>query len=132
MPAQILLIDDDVDDQLIFREIIQEITTQVECIVAGNGLEGLGLLNKMQPPPAIIFLDLNMPLVNGWELLERIKPNDKFNQIPIIILTTSDNKPDKKKAIEHGARMSLTKTADLDSLRGSIREILNAEQLLHD
>jgi CheY-like chemotaxis protein len=130
MPAQILLIDDDVDDQLIFREMIQEITTQIECIIAGNGLEGLGLLNKMQSPPAIIFLDLNMPLINGWEFLERIKTNDKINQIPIIILTTSDNKTDKKKALEQGARNLITKTADLGSLRKGIREILKAEQLL--
>jgi CheY-like chemotaxis protein len=130
MSERIMLVDDDIDDQLIFREIVQEITAQVECFTAANGLEALGLLNQMQPSPAIIFLDLNMPLVNGWEFLERVKKNDKMNQIPVIILTTSNDKTDKKKAIDHGARMFLTKTADLPSLRQSIREILKGEHLL--
>ena len=130
MSERILLIDDDVDDQLIFREMIQEIAPPIECIVAGNGVEGLGILAKTQPPPAIIFLDLNMPLINGWECLERIKMNDRLNQIPIVILTTSDNKADKKKTLEQGASKFLTKTADLGLLRQGIREILKAERLV--
>lgn len=131
MSERILLIDDDVDDQLIFQEIMQEISSGIECFTAGNGLQGLGLLDEMQPPPAIIFLDLNMPLVNGWEFLERLKKNDKMSQIPVIIMTTSDDKIDKKRAVDHGARTFLTKTANLTLLRQSIRDVLKAAAIGH-
>lgn len=130
MPIRILLIDDDVDDQLIFREIVGEISRDIECIGAHNGLEGLSKLSGMDPAPTVIFLDLNMPFITGWECFERIRTNERTNRIPVVIMTTSDNQADKKRALDLGARAFLTKTADLPSLRQIIRKMLTAEKLI--
>ena len=130
MSIRILLIDDDVDDQLIFREIIEEISPDIECIGAHNGLEGLNTLAGMDPGPTMIFLDLNMPLISGWECLERIWKDQRTNRIPVVIMTTSDNQADKKRALELGARAFVTKTADLASLRQNIRKMLAAEKVI--
>src|SRR4051795_4160534 len=58
---KILLIDDDPDDQFIFMDATNELETGIECITANNGFEALALLNTVEPPPSLIFLDLNMP-----------------------------------------------------------------------
>jgi CheY-like chemotaxis protein len=127
MSLQILLIDDDVDDQLIFTEIIEEISPDLQCITARNGLEGLEKLAGMDPGPAMIFLDLNMPFISGWECLERIRKDEKTKQIPVVIMTTSDNQADKKRSLELGAIAFVTKTADLASLRQIVRKMLTAQ-----
>ncbi|HEV2483734.1 MAG TPA: response regulator [Puia sp.] len=126
MRTRILLIDDDLDDQLIFREIVEEIAPEIECVDAYNGLEGLNLLAGMDPAPTMIFLDLNMPFISGWECLERIRKDQRTSHIPVVIMTTSDNQVDKKRALELGARAFVTKTADLASLRLTIRKMLTA------
>ena len=130
MPIQLLLIDDDVDDELIFREIIEEISPDIECISAHNGLEGLNKLAGMQAPPAMIFLDLNMPFISGWECLERIRKDQRTSRIPVVIMTTSDNQADEKRALELGGSAFVTKTSDLSSLRQIIRKMLAAERLI--
>lgn len=130
MATRILLIDDDVDDQLIFREIIEEISPGIECISAYNGPEGLKKLAGMDPAPTMVFLDLNMPLISGWECLERIRKDQTTSRIPVVIMTTSDNQVDEKRALEAGARAFVTKTADLVSLRKIIGKMLTAEKLI--
>lgn len=130
MSIRILLIDDDVDDQLIFHEIIEEISPDIACISAHNGLEGLNKLAAMDPAPTMIFLDLNMPFISGWECLERIRKDPGTGQIPVVIMTTSDNQADKKRALEVCSSAFLTKTADLVSLRQMIRKLLSAEKLI--
>jgi len=130
MPTQILLIDDDVDDQLIFREIIEEISPDIECISAQNGLEGLDKLAGMDPGPTMIFLDLNMPFISGWECLERIRKDARTRRIPVVIMTTTDSPADNERALDLGARAFITKTADLPSLRLIIRKMLSAENLI--
>ena len=129
MSIRILLIDDDVDDQLIFCEIVEEISPEIECIYAHNGLEGLNKLGGMDPGPTMIFLDLNMPMMSGWECLERIRRDQVASRIPVVIMTTSDNQVDKKRALELGAVAFVTKTADLQSFRQVIRRMVTAERL---
>lgn len=128
MSTRILLIDDDADDQLIFREIMEEISPDIECVAAINGLEGLNKLAVMDPAPTMIFLDLNMPFISGWECLERIRKDLRTSRIPIVIMTTSDNQADKMRALELGNSAFVTKTADLVALRQIIRNMLTAEK----
>lgn len=130
MPIRILLIDDDVDDELIFREIIEEISPDIECASAHNGLEALNQLASMAPTPTMIFLDLNMPIISGWECLDRIRKDQRTTHTPVVIMTTSDNQADRQKALALGATAFLTKTADLSSLRQIIRKTLTAEHLI--
>jgi len=123
----ILLVDDDPDDQLIFIDILEEIAMDTECITAKNGLEALECLNNMASMPSLIFLDLNMPLMNGFECLNRIKTDERLKKIPIIIFTTSDNPSDKRNCRESGAAMFFTKTANFKLLKTKLLEILKTD-----
>ena len=128
MSIRILLIDDDEDDQLIFREIIAEISPGIACIGAHNGLEGLSILTGIDPAPALIFLDLNMTFISGWDVLERLWKDGRARQIPVVVMSTSDSEADEKRALDLGARAFLTKTGDLALLRQVIRKMVTAEK----
>lgn len=120
----ILLVDDDDDDQLIFKEAIKETFSGVQCIVANNGKEAFDHLERSPVPPTIIFLDLNMPVMSGYEFLIRIKRSSLFGHIPIVIYTTSDSPIDKRLCLDEGAHFFFTKTSDFKLLKGKLTEIL--------
>ena len=99
----ILLVDDDPDDNMYHQIIIDEMNIVNRIDVALNGLEALAYLRKEnQTPPEIIFLDLNMPKMNGWEFLEQYKDLSKEQKakVVLVILTTSANPDHIKKAKE--------------------------------
>lgn len=99
----ILLVDDDPDDNFYHQLIINEMDIVHSIEIAKNGIEALAYLKKEdQNPPDIIFLDLNMPKMNGWEFLEQYKDLDKSQKpkVLIIILTTSANPEHMEKAKE--------------------------------
>lgn len=99
----ILLVDDDPDDNFYHQLIINEMDIVHSIEIAKNGIEALAYLKKEdQKPPDIIFLDLNMPKMNGWEFLEQYKDLDKSQKpkVLIIILTTSANPEHMEKAKE--------------------------------
>jgi len=120
----VLLIDDDEDDQLIYTDAINEVSSELTCISVQNGLEALKLLRTVSELPAIIFLDLNMPLMNGFDFLGKIKKDDNFRHIPVVILTTSDSPVDKKIARNLGAAKFITKTPEFKFLKEQLVEIL--------
>ncbi len=99
----ILLVDDDHED-CFFHQIVIKKMNITECIeVAKNGLEALEFLQKENPlVPELIFLDINMPKMNGWEFLEQYKHLDpkRKARITIMMLTTSVNPDDIRKAKE--------------------------------
>jgi CheY-like chemotaxis protein len=99
----ILLVDDDPDDNFFHQIIINEMNMVDTIDIARNGIEALEYLQKENCiPPDIIFLDLNMPKMNGWEFLEKYKHLSKEQKAKalIIILTTSANPEHIEKAKE--------------------------------
>jgi len=123
----ILLVDDDEDDQLIFKDAISEIFINVKCLTASNGKDAYSQLDKSSPAPSLIFLDLNMPVMNGFEFLKRVKDSLDHRKIPIIIYTTSDSPQDKKNTLDAGAVLFFTKTTDFKFLKTKLREILQSD-----
>lgn len=121
---KILLVDDDIDDQLFFLEAINELEPTLECGIANNGLEALEHLQKDPPPPILIFLDLNMPFMNGFECLTQLKKTNVYKEIPVIIFTTSNHPIDMERTISMGATMFLTKPADFNTLKNKLHGIL--------
>ena len=121
----ILLVDDDEDDHLLFVEAIKEVSGTVQCHTACNGLEAMIHLKTACPCPSLIFLDLNMPLMNGLECLEQIKSEESLKHIPIIIFSTSNNPKDQQRTREMGARMFFTKASDYQLLKSILLEILD-------
>ena len=127
MRKRILLVDDDEDDQVIFLDALSEITGDVECITASNGADAITNLKTLIPAPSIIFLDLNMPFMNGFECLEQIKKDERYKKIPVIIFTTSNSRADEIRTKEMGAELFFTKTPDFKLLKSKLREILTTD-----
>lgn len=91
---KILLIEDDTIEVMKLKRAINKLELEHELIEATNGEEAITLLKNDQILPDIIFLDLNMPKINGLEFLKILKEDDILKYIPTIILTTSNNRKD--------------------------------------
>lgn len=117
-----LIIDDDQEDCEFFCEAVAELDVYAECHVAKNFEEALSALRKESAVlPNYIFLDLNMPRMNGRECLMELKKDQKLKEIPVIIYSTSSSQKDKEETREMGAVHFLTKPSEFNTLR---REIL--------
>ncbi len=92
---KLFLIDDDLDDQFFFKEVIESINQTLHCDTATNGKIALDKLKVSASLPDIIFLDLNMPVINGFDFLIQIKKENALSKIPVCIFTTSNNLRDK-------------------------------------
>jgi CheY-like chemotaxis protein len=105
-----LLVEDDNDDCELFTEAIEAVDASVRFYFASDGIEALDKLsdNAIQSPD-IIFLDINMPQMNGWQFLNRLKEDKTLKDIPVIMYSTSSQMKDMKKASASGALCFLTK-----------------------
>jgi len=104
------LIDDDADDSELFHEAIEAVDKSVNFCFAADGKEALHkLIRKEVGVPDIIFLDINMPDMNGWQLLDRLKRDESYKDIPVIMYSTSSQKSDIKLAMDSGALCFVTK-----------------------
>ncbi len=117
MYPNVLLIDDDDDDQFIFLGALKEIAPDSRCHISNNALEAFQYLHTVAEIPDMLFLDLNMPMMNGFEFLLILKKDIRFSPIPVIIFSTSDNPEDLDRANELGALQFITKTADIQLLK---------------
>lgn len=120
---KLLLVDDDEDDRDFFLEVVEAITQNVECTSAQNGLDAWQLLNEKAYIPNLIFLDLNMPIMNGKQFLSEIKKNTNLKDIPVIILSTSSDESIIKEVKNLGASDFITKPNKLSMLEFRLREV---------
>lgn len=121
--TSLLLIDDDIDDRMIFGEVLKELAPDIIYYEAINGEDALTKLNNHLIPD-LIFLDLNMPRVDGKQFLAEIQQLDHLKHIPVIIYTTSSHESDKKETRELGASYFLTKPNSLHELTHILTDIL--------
>jgi len=91
-------------------QALKEVDISVSLTLAQNGIEALTQLNKMERLPDLIFMDINMPFMNGFECLAQLKKQIHFENIPVVILSTSDNPDEAEHAIALGAGFFLKKT----------------------
>jgi len=89
----IISIEDDFDDQFLIKSILDELGISNQLIFFTNGLDALLYLETTQEQPFIILCDINMPIMNGLELRQRIEQNEYLRKksIPFIFLSTADN-----------------------------------------
>lgn len=87
-----MLVDDDEDDREIFISIVEAEYPAISLSVATNGQEALKALQQTSAHPDLIFLDLNMPVMNGLQFMEAIKADNILQNIPVVILSTSSDK----------------------------------------
>lgn len=119
------MIDDDSDDQEIFALALEEVLTSYRCVTAKNGVEALEKLRSGDIKPDYIFLDLNMPRMNGKQCLAEIKKESTLNNIPVIIYSTSSESRHKEQMISMGASAFVTKPPVIPELIASLKDVFD-------
>lgn len=120
----IFLAEDDSDDVLFFKLALQDICSDCTLTVFSNGQELIERLSETDDVPDVLFLDINMPILNGLEALRQIKRFPELQNIPAIIYSTSSNENDIRQAEQNGAGCYMVKPSDMDLLREMIEKIL--------
>lgn len=123
----ILLVDDDMDDQELFGEAMEIVDSSAICHFASDGEEGLSMLEDGTLNCDLIFLDLNMPKMNGKQFLAEVKQNATLRKIPVVIFTTSLREKDGEETANMGAAHFLTKPSSFGELCKQLEDILSME-----
>lgn len=121
---KILLVDDDHEDQEIFCEVLGQVNDLLDCLCVDTAEDALQTLSKATDHPQYIFLDLNLPYMNGFDCLHKLKAEPQYKNIPVIIYSTSSRSSDKQKAIELGAYNFISKPNTMDELKVQLQSIL--------
>jgi len=121
-PFRILHVEDNAGDADLIREVMAESEQQNEITLACDGVEALRLLRE-GPRPDLILLDLNMPKMDGREVLREIKGSEELQGIPVVVLTSSEAERDLTDAYRLHANCYLAKPVDLEGFLGVVRAI---------
>ena len=124
--TNILLVDDDADDRLLFLTAIEEIGNSFHCQCASGTLEALSYLQQADPLPDFIFLDLNMPGYDGKKCLSHLKAENKLQNIPVVIYSTFISESDQEEMLQLGADYVITKPGDFNSLQQAILQSMQS------
>lgn len=108
----ILYVEDDPEDQDIFKEAIETVAPHTTCYFARNGNEAFKVIDRIVIEPDYIFLDINMPEMNGKEFLKKLKSTPGLKGIPVIIYSTSNSHRDIEECKKLGAIEFITKPND--------------------
>lgn len=128
--TNILLADDDFEDREFFTEALKEVIPDAEVITSNNGVELMEFLKKTPlESPGIIFLDLNMPLKDGYECLQEIKSDSNLKDNIVVIFTTSGIEHDIDMTYRKGANLFVTKPNDYLGLVNTIQKIFSLQWL---
>jgi chemotaxis family two-component system response regulator Rcp1 len=128
MPMEVLLVEDSPGDVRLTQEAFRDANRSIHLHVAGDGVEAMAFLRKEgahvhAPRPDIILLDLNLPKMDGREVLAHIKEDDSLKTIPTVILTTSDAEVDIVKCYQLQANCYLSKPVQLDAFEALVKSI---------
>ncbi len=125
-PYHILLVEDDAADALLVEEALLDGADHRSLVQVSDGVLALEhLRDPAQPRPDLIVLDLNMPRMNGTEVLKTLKEDDDLKAIPVVILTTSAAREDISTAYATHASAYVVKPVNLDDFIGAVRNIDN-------
>ena len=124
IPVSILVADDDADDRLMIKDALEEsrLTNEIHFVENGEELMKF-LLDSKNQKPGLIFLDLNMPKMDGREALREIKAHPDLKRIPVVVLTTSKAEEDIFKTYNLGVNSFVTKPVTFESLVSVIKEV---------
>lgn len=123
----ILWADDDMDDLMLMRHVLQDINEEYDIREVNNGSEALDYLEdgkRAGSLPALIILDMNMPVLNGKEALNIIKKDETLKDIPLVFFTTSNSELDKLYCKRFGVEM-ITKPPQYASLKEAVKKLLH-------
>jgi CheY-like chemotaxis protein len=120
-----LVVDDDCDDTELFAEAIGSVDASVSCYNVADGKQALDkLTSKDIERPDLIFLDINMPGMNGWQFLASLKGSESLKAIPVIMYSTSSQRSDIKMAMSSGALCFFTKPNSFLILKNILQTVV--------
>jgi two-component system, chemotaxis family, response regulator Rcp1 len=128
MPIEVLLVEDSPGDVRLTQEAFRDVNKSVRLHVAFDGVEAMAFLRHEEPHihtprPDLILLDLNLPKMDGREVLAHIKGDESLKTIPTVILTTSEAEADIVKSYQLQANCYLTKPLQFDAFEILVKSI---------
>jgi CheY-like chemotaxis protein len=129
--AVVLLVEDDPEDQALTRRAFQKGVFQADLRIVSDGQEAMAYLQRTgtystsqsAPRPDLVLLDLNMPNVDGPEVLRRVRANPDLQRIPIVVLTTSNHEADVRRSYDLGCNSFITKPLEMDAFIGILKQL---------
>jgi two-component system, chemotaxis family, chemotaxis protein CheY len=114
------------DDSRLIRGIIEKTAASIgfEAVQAGNGEEAMNILEADGQEINLVLLDWNMPVLNGIEVIKKMRGDDRFKRIPVLMISTESEEDRIKEAMNAGAQGYLTKPFTADKLLDAIRHVL--------
>ena len=124
MPKKILIVDDEVHIKMLLEQTLEELEDEfsVELFTASDGEEGLEFIRNERPD--LVFLDIMMPKMNGYEVCRIVMEDESLRDVKIILLTAKGQEVDRKQGLELGAKMYMTKPFDPDEILKVSKELL--------
>ena len=127
----ILLVEDNPNDELLARRALKKNAITNQLFVARDGVEALDFLHgtgshgqrDTTQTPALVLLDLNLPRIDGFEVLRRIRAHDRIRHLPVVVLTSSDEESDVRKCYELGVNSYIRKPIDFDEFVNTVKEL---------
>ena len=129
---KILLVDDDEDDRQFFADALDSLDMKTELVQLTNGEECLDyMVAHKEDCPNLLFLDLNMPIMNGFQCLEQIRKHESFKDVIIAIYSTSSAEKDIEDTFNKGANIYITKPSSFKDLKNSLRQVIKTNWTYH-
>ncbi|WP_319471551.1 response regulator [uncultured Pseudodesulfovibrio sp.] len=124
MPKKILIVDDEVHIKMLLEQTLEELEDEfdVELFTASDGEEGLEFIRSERPD--LVFLDIMMPKMNGYEVCRIVNEDKELCDTKIILLTAKGQEVDRKQGLDLGAKMYMTKPFDPDEILKVSKELL--------
>ena len=125
----VLIAEDDLDDQEILEKALNEIDSGFSFVTVSNGIQLLDCLLQRHQfkaidfKPDLILLDINMPIMDGFDVLKEIRKHDSLKQIPVYVVTSSRDVDHLNKALDLGASGFYHKGASIDEIRKIVKEV---------
>ena len=124
MAKKILIVDDEVHIKMLLEQTLEELEDEydVELFTASDGEEGLAFIRSERPD--LVFLDIMMPKMNGYEVCRIVMDDESLGGVKIILLTAKGQEVDRKQGLELGAKMYMTKPFDPDEILKVSKDML--------
>jgi CheY-like chemotaxis protein len=125
---KIMLVEDNEDDIALTRRALQRNNIANELVVAGDGAEALRLLGEGsngddRELPAVVLLDLKLPRVDGLEVLQRLRADERLKHLPVVVLTSSNEQRDLVRSYDLGANSYIRKPVDFQQFSDAIKTL---------
>ncbi len=124
--STILLIEDSPLDADLIKRALQKVETGVTLNIARDGEEAIAYIQRWDnglPVPDVVLLDIQLPKINGFDVLKELKSHPRYRLLPVVMLTSSDNLDDVQTAYELGANSYVLKSNNYDQLSSAVNLI---------